>query len=180
MRPTHILTATIASAALLLTGCGTTEPTDDKTSAAPTATNDPTQEAITGTTEAITGFHKASDEVNANHWDDLSPMDEYTTGEAREYEQDIADLYKPEGKFYTGTTEVTGIETTNVNVDAGSVEAQACVDTSSYQLHESDGSVVEVEQVGPTRAIKTYTVVYDEVKDAWLVKEYDSMGDEKC
>lgn len=180
--PTRIFAGITVAAALVLPGCtGGDESTDKPAEASsPTPTADPAQEAQDEAFEAIKGMHKSFDEVAENGWKDLGPLDDYARGDVADAEKKFGTQYKEDGKFGTGETVLSDYKATDVDVDQKKVDAKVCVDTRKVKLHNSDGSDVKVDPQIPLKAIKTYTVKYDEVKDKWIVVEYDSAGDKAC
>lgn len=179
--PTRIFAGLTVAAALVLTGCDGGDGAEKSTDAStPTPTADPAQEAQDEAFEAIKGMHKSFDDVAEDGWKDLAPLDDYARGDVANAEKEFGTQYKEEGQFGTGKTTLSDYQATDVDVQKKSVDAKVCVDTSKVKLHNSDGSEVKVNPQIPLKAIKTYTVKFDEVKNKWLVVKYDSAGDKPC
>lgn len=179
--PTRIVTGLIVAASLTLAGCsGSESPETPTQTPTPTPTADPAQKAQDEAFEAIQGMHKSFDQVAENGWKDLAPLDEYTRGDVANAQKSFGTRYKEKGQFGTGETKLSEYKATDVDVKEQRVEATVCVDTSQKKLHNSDGSDVKLNPQIPLKAIKTYTVEYDQVKDKWVVVKYDSTGDKPC
>lgn len=180
--PTRIFAGITVAAAIVLSGCtGGDESTDKPAEASsPTPTADPAQEAQDEAFEAIKGMHNSFDEVAKDGWKDLSPLDEYTRGEVADAQKDFGAQYEEQGQFGTGDTKLSDYTATDVDIEEKTVKAKVCVDTTKKKLHNSDGSDIKLKPQIPLKAIKTYTVEYDQVKDKWIVVKYDSTGDKPC
>ncbi|WP_137826003.1 hypothetical protein [Brevibacterium sp. 2SA] len=179
--PTRIFAGITVAAALVLSGCNGGDSTEKPTEAStPTPTADPAQEAQDEAFEAIQGMHKSFDDVAKDGWKDLGPLDDYAKGDVADAEKEFGTQYKEKGQFGTGETVLSDYKATDVDVTEKSVDAKVCVDTTQRKLHNSDGSEVKLKPQIPLKAVKTYTVEFDQVKDKWMVVKYDSAGDEPC